>query len=152
MIKKITKRNLERRILDFDDYSEAAKYLKTENRAKYNEILDYYVAEGEELKACIFDCQKFDECCNRCPNHAVDRFNRKENDYILGEVDDLDDLLEAVAYQAGWEISKEARALWLRKMPPDKYYRMVSNSDLRLILENFLNGGNTTEFGTVMPV
>ncbi len=29
---------------------------------------------------------------------------------------------------------------------------MVSNSDLRLILENFLNGGNTTEFGTVMPV
>ncbi len=29
---------------------------------------------------------------------------------------------------------------------------MVSNSDLRLILDNFLNGGNTTEFGTVMPV
>lgn len=29
---------------------------------------------------------------------------------------------------------------------------LVSNSDLRLILENFLNGGNTTEFGTVMPV
>ena len=29
---------------------------------------------------------------------------------------------------------------------------MISNSDLRLILENFLNGGNTTEFGTVMPV
>ena len=28
----------------------------------------------------------------------------------------------------------------------------ISNSDLRLILENFLNGGNTTEFGTVMPV
>lgn len=29
---------------------------------------------------------------------------------------------------------------------------MVSNADLRLILDNFLNGGNTTEFGTVMPV
>jgi hypothetical protein len=29
---------------------------------------------------------------------------------------------------------------------------LVSNSDLRLILENFLNGGKTTEFGTVMPV
>ena len=29
---------------------------------------------------------------------------------------------------------------------------LVSNSDLRLIIENFLNGGNTTEFGTVMPV
>ena len=29
---------------------------------------------------------------------------------------------------------------------------LVSNSDLRMILENFLNGGNTTEFGTVMPV
>jgi len=29
---------------------------------------------------------------------------------------------------------------------------MVSNSDLRIILDNFLNGGNTTEFGTVMPV
>jgi len=29
---------------------------------------------------------------------------------------------------------------------------LVNNSDLRLILENFLNGGNTTEFGTVMPV
>ena len=28
----------------------------------------------------------------------------------------------------------------------------ISNSDLRFILENFLNGGNTTEFGTVMPV
>ena len=28
----------------------------------------------------------------------------------------------------------------------------VSNSDLRGIVENFLNGGNTTEFGTVMPV
>ncbi len=29
---------------------------------------------------------------------------------------------------------------------------LISNSDLRLVLENFLNGGNTTEFGTVMPV
>jgi len=29
---------------------------------------------------------------------------------------------------------------------------LVSNSDLRLILENFLNGGKTTEFGTVMPL
>lgn len=29
---------------------------------------------------------------------------------------------------------------------------LISNSDLKLILENFLNGGNTTEFGTVMPV
>lgn len=29
---------------------------------------------------------------------------------------------------------------------------LISNSDLRLILENFLNGGNTSEFGTVMPV
>jgi len=29
---------------------------------------------------------------------------------------------------------------------------LISNSDLRLILDNFLNGGNTTEFGTVMPV
>ena len=29
---------------------------------------------------------------------------------------------------------------------------MISNEDLRLVLENFLNGGNTTEFGTVMPV
>lgn len=29
---------------------------------------------------------------------------------------------------------------------------MISNSDLRMVLENFLNGGNTTEFGTVMPV
>ncbi len=28
----------------------------------------------------------------------------------------------------------------------------VSNEDLRVILDNFLNGGNTTEFGTVMPV
>ncbi len=28
----------------------------------------------------------------------------------------------------------------------------VSNDDLRLILENFLNGGTSTEFGTVMPV
>ncbi len=29
---------------------------------------------------------------------------------------------------------------------------LASNSDLRFILENFLNGGNTTEFGTVIPV
>ena len=29
---------------------------------------------------------------------------------------------------------------------------VISNSDLRLVLDNFLNGGNTTEFGTVMPV
>lgn len=29
---------------------------------------------------------------------------------------------------------------------------LVSNTDLRVLLENFLNGGNTTEFGTVMPV
>ena len=29
---------------------------------------------------------------------------------------------------------------------------LVTNSDLRLILDNFLNGGKTTEFGTVMPV
>lgn len=29
---------------------------------------------------------------------------------------------------------------------------MVTNQELRLILENFLNGGKTTEFGTVMPV
>ena len=28
----------------------------------------------------------------------------------------------------------------------------VSNDDLRIIMENFLNGGVTTEFGTVMPV
>ncbi len=28
----------------------------------------------------------------------------------------------------------------------------ASNDDLRQILENFLNGGNTTEFGTVMPI
>lgn len=28
---------------------------------------------------------------------------------------------------------------------------LVSNTDLRLLLENFLNGGKTTEFGTVMP-
>lgn len=28
----------------------------------------------------------------------------------------------------------------------------VSNGDLRVILDNFLNGGSTTEFGTVMPV
>ena len=29
---------------------------------------------------------------------------------------------------------------------------LISNSDLRLVLENFLNGGKSTEFGTVMPV
>ncbi len=29
---------------------------------------------------------------------------------------------------------------------------MISNSDLRMVLDNFLNGGTTTEFGTVMPV
>ena len=28
----------------------------------------------------------------------------------------------------------------------------VSNDDLRIVLENFLNGGVNTEFGTVMPV
>lgn len=28
----------------------------------------------------------------------------------------------------------------------------TSNSDLRVILENFLNGGQNTEFGTVMPL
>ena len=28
---------------------------------------------------------------------------------------------------------------------------LISNDDLRLVLENFLNGGNNTEFGTVMP-
>ncbi len=28
----------------------------------------------------------------------------------------------------------------------------VSNDDLRIIMENFLNGGSSTEFGTVMPV
>lgn len=28
----------------------------------------------------------------------------------------------------------------------------VSNDDLRIVLDNFLNGGQTTEFGTVMPV
>jgi len=27
----------------------------------------------------------------------------------------------------------------------------TSNQDLRIILENFLNGGTNTEFGTVMP-
>ena len=27
----------------------------------------------------------------------------------------------------------------------------VSNNDLRVVLENFLNGGKNTEFGTVMP-
>ena len=29
---------------------------------------------------------------------------------------------------------------------------LVSNSDLRLLLDNFLNSGSTTEFGTVMPL
>ena len=28
----------------------------------------------------------------------------------------------------------------------------VSNDDLRIVLENYLNGGVTTDFGTVMPV
>ena len=28
----------------------------------------------------------------------------------------------------------------------------TSNNDLRVVLDNFLNGGQTTEFGTVMPV
>ncbi len=28
----------------------------------------------------------------------------------------------------------------------------VSNDDLRIVMENFLNGGVSTEFGTVMPV
>lgn len=28
----------------------------------------------------------------------------------------------------------------------------VTNEDLRIVLDNFLNGGTTTEFGTVMPV
>ena len=28
----------------------------------------------------------------------------------------------------------------------------ASNEDLRVMLDNFLNGGKTTEFGTVMPV
>lgn len=28
----------------------------------------------------------------------------------------------------------------------------TSNEDMRIILDNFLNGGQTTEFGTVMPV
>lgn len=28
----------------------------------------------------------------------------------------------------------------------------TTNDDLRIILDNFLNGGTTTEFGTVMPV
>ena len=30
--------------------------------------------------------------------------------------------------------------------------KQVSNDDLRVILDNFLNGGQTTEFGTVIPV
>ena len=29
---------------------------------------------------------------------------------------------------------------------------LISNEDLKLLLENFLNGGTNTEFGTVMPV
>lgn len=29
--------------------------------------------------------------------------------------------------------------------------QQVSNDDLRVILDNFLNGGSTTKFGTVMP-
>ena len=29
---------------------------------------------------------------------------------------------------------------------------LASNADLRMVLENFLNGGNTSEFGTVMPL
>ncbi|MEG2283831.1 MAG: hypothetical protein RSB99_04305 [Bacilli bacterium] len=28
----------------------------------------------------------------------------------------------------------------------------TSNEDIRIILDNFLNGGTTTEFGTVMPI
>ena len=28
----------------------------------------------------------------------------------------------------------------------------ASNADLRIVLDNFLNGGSTTEFGVVMPV
>ena len=28
----------------------------------------------------------------------------------------------------------------------------TSNEDIRIILDNFLNGGKTTDFGTVMPV
>ena len=28
---------------------------------------------------------------------------------------------------------------------------LVSNGDLKLLMENFLNGGATTGFGTVMP-
>ena len=28
----------------------------------------------------------------------------------------------------------------------------ISNEDARIILDNFLNGGRTTEFGTVMPI
>ena len=30
--------------------------------------------------------------------------------------------------------------------------QQVTNDDLRMILDNFLNGGQTTNFGTVMPV
>lgn len=29
--------------------------------------------------------------------------------------------------------------------------QQVSNDDLRIVMENFLNGGSTTKFGTVMP-
>ena len=28
----------------------------------------------------------------------------------------------------------------------------VTNNDLRMLLDNFLNGGNTSDFGTVMPL
>ena len=28
----------------------------------------------------------------------------------------------------------------------------ANNDDLRVVLDNFLNGGKTTEFGTVMPL
>ena len=28
----------------------------------------------------------------------------------------------------------------------------ANNDDLRVILDNFINGGETTEFGAVMPV
>ena len=28
----------------------------------------------------------------------------------------------------------------------------ISNEDARIILDNFLNGGRTTEFGTVRPI
>ena len=49
-----------------------------------------------------------------------------------------------------------AKNLWYDSLRKKKYktisYDEISNSDLRLVLENFLNGGTTTEFGTVMPV